>query len=138
MNAIHEVVLKNRLEQFRKRQRDDAEKAAAVHRPGRSGGQEDDAGADADVEPDDDDEEEEEEEEVNEDEDDFVEEYNPEMSPAPVEVGKMSLEDRRLPVIGEDDLLRSIVRSVFLHPECRTAIPHPMNTDHNSTPPVVP
>jgi hypothetical protein len=90
LNAIHEVVLKNRLEQFKKRQRDDAVKATET------ASRKEDVPAEAA---------EEEEEEV---EDDWVEEYAPEMSPEPVDVGRMSLDDRRAQVVDEMEHLRAI------------------------------
>lgn len=43
------------------------------------------------------------------DEDDWVEEYDPTMSPPPAEVSSMTLDDRRLPVIDEEDHIRAIV-----------------------------
>lgn len=48
------------------------------------------------------------------DEDDWVEEYDPEMSPPPAEVRDMTLDDRRLPIVEEEDHIRAIVSSVSL------------------------
>jgi hypothetical protein len=101
------VVLKNRLEQFKKRQRDDALKATeSGHRSTLEkqvtfgGDMQADMGEDAEAGEDADDE---------VDEDDWVEEYEPEMSPEPVEIRDMTLDDRRLPVIEEEDHIRAIV-----------------------------
>ena len=45
------------------------------------------------------------------DEEDFVEEYDPEMSPGPVDPRTMMLEERRLPIVDEEDELRALVIS---------------------------
>lgn len=108
LNSIHEVVLKNRLEQFKKRQRDDAMKASAsgnrpVSKEAANYGGDMQAAEMAEY----DQQAEEADDEV--DEDDWVEEYDPEMSPGPVETRDMTLEDRRLPVIEEEDHIRAIV-----------------------------
>ena len=105
LNSIHEVVLKNRLEQFKKRQREDAAKVQQE-----LGGTVLTTQADANVFggdmhadigiPDDADDE--------MDEDDYVEEYDPEMSPEPLDQRTMQFEERRLPIIDEDDNLRAI------------------------------
>ena len=106
LNSIHEVVLMNRLEQFKKRQREDAAKVQQE-----LGGtvltSQTDAnafGGDMHAEvgiPDDADDE--------MDEDDYVEEYDPEMSPKPLDQRTMQFEERRLPIIDEEDNLRAIV-----------------------------
>ena len=100
------MVLKNRLEQFKRRQREDAAKVQAE-----LGGvivnaqpDNDTFGGDMHAEvgiPDDADDE--------ADEDDFVEEYDPEMSPAPADPRTMQLEERRLPIVDEEDELRAVV-----------------------------
>lgn len=46
------------------------------------------------------------------DEDDWVEEYDPCMSPPPAIVADLSLEDRRLPIRLEEDELRILVRGI--------------------------
>jgi hypothetical protein len=87
-------VLKNRLEQFKKRQREDAAKAQAE-----MGGVvelmevTDGFGGDMHAEGAEDD--------FADDEDDFVEEYAPEMSPEPVDMYKLTPDERRLPVVTE-------------------------------------
>lgn len=43
------------------------------------------------------------------DEDDWVEEYDTEMSPGPVDVRNMTLEERKCPIIEEEDHVRAIV-----------------------------
>jgi hypothetical protein len=100
-------VLKNRLEQFKKRQRDDAAKVQAE-----LGGTMADSKAEynfggdmhADVsgpavgdEGDEDG-----------DEDDWVEAYQPEMSPPPADPKTMVLDDRRLPIVSEEDFFRDL------------------------------
>lgn len=106
MNSIHEVVLKNRLEQFKKRQREEAAKqqqelenkiiaqgeaatfGGDMHADGGNGEEyEDDA----------------------DDEDDFIEDYSRSMSPGPLELKTLGQEDRRLPVVSEQDFKRAIV-----------------------------
>ena len=94
-------MLKNRLEQFKKRQRDDAVKATET--ASRLKQEEAAAAAAAEAEggevPD--------EQEI--DEDDWVEEYEPEMSPEPVEVNRMAMDDRRCRIVDELEHLRAIV-----------------------------
>ncbi|KAK8864289.1 hypothetical protein IAR55_001535 [Kwoniella newhampshirensis] len=105
LNSIHEIVLKNRLEQFKRRQREDAAKVQAelggviVNSADNTFGG--DMRADAgDVELEDIEEE--------EDEDDYVEIYDKEMSPAPADPRTMVLEERRLPIVDEEDELRAL------------------------------
>ncbi|WVQ99282.1 hypothetical protein IAU59_006414 [Kwoniella sp. CBS 9459] len=112
LNSIHEVVLKNRLEQFKRRQREDAAKVQAelggviVNKPDDQFGGDMHAdagmgmgGSGADLG--DIDEEEEEEE-------DYVEAYDREMSPLPADPRTMVLDERRLPIIEEEDDLRAL------------------------------
>ncbi|TYJ57007.1 hypothetical protein B9479_002286 [Cryptococcus floricola] len=107
LNSIHEIVLKNRLEQFKRRQREDAAKVQAelggvlATNTNTFGG---DMHADAGVMPDEGDEADDEED----DEDDFIEDYNREMSPAIVDIRHMPIEERRLPIVREEDDLRQI------------------------------
>jgi hypothetical protein len=93
LNAVHEIVLKNRLELFRKRQREEAAKAQA------------EVGGDSDVEEDLDPDWEGEEEEVEED--DVVESYDPSMSPRPVDVTRLG-DDARLPTLTHSDYLAAL------------------------------
>ena len=98
-------MLKNRLEQFKKRQRDDAVKATET--ASRIKMEEAAAAAAAEAEgvlP--------EQEDV--DEDDWVEEYEPEMSPEPVDITQMTLDDRRSRVVDEMEHVRAIVRLLCL------------------------
>ncbi len=97
-------MIKNRLEQFKKRQREDAAKVQAE-----LGGvivkKSDDFGGDihaegGDVEDD---------EEEEEDEDDYVEEYKREMSPELWEPKELAMDERRLPIVNEEDDLRAMV-----------------------------
>ncbi|WRT66241.1 uncharacterized protein IL334_003194 [Kwoniella shivajii] len=107
LNSIHEVVLKNRLEQFKRRQREDAAKVQAElggvivnKNENQFGG---DMHADAgDVA------EELEDIEEDEDEDDYVEPYDTEMSPPPADPRTMILDERRLPIVDEEDELRAL------------------------------
>lgn len=100
-------MLKNRLEQFKKRQREDAAKAQAemggvldeTEDDGAFGGDMHAGGVEADVEDDED------------DEDDFIESYRPEMSPEPVDTAKMTPDDRRLPFVLEEDELRALFKA---------------------------
>jgi len=105
LNSIHEVVLKNRLEQFKKRQREEAAKqqqelgskmvaqgetsafGGDIHADGDGEGYEDDA----------------------DDEDDIIEDYSRSMSPGVVDVKDLAQEDRRLQVLTEAEFKRSIV-----------------------------
>jgi len=105
LNSIHEVVLKNRLEQFKKRQREEAAKqqqelgnkmvaqgetsafGGDIHADGDGEGYEDDA----------------------DDEDDIIEDYSRSMSPGVVDVRDLAQEDRRLQVLTEAEFKRSIV-----------------------------
>lgn len=106
LNSIHEVVLKNRLEQFKKRQRDEAakqqkelgEKMAAQREADAFGGDMHAEGVEA----------EEDEDEMG-DEDDVVEDYHRDMSPETVDVRAIAPEDRRLQVISEADFRRAVV-----------------------------
>ena len=99
----------NRLEQFKKRQREDAAKVQAelggviVNRKSEADNFGGDMHADIGDAEDADDE---------ADEDDYVEEYDPEMSPAPVDLRTMQLEERRLPIVDEEDELRALVGAV--------------------------
>ena len=96
----------NRLEQFKKRQREDAAKVQAelggviVNRKADA----DNFGGDmhADVG-------EGEEADDEADEDDWVEEYEGNMSPPPADLRTMQLEERRLPIVDEEDELRALV-----------------------------
>jgi len=47
--------------------------------------------------------------EADAEEDDFVEDYDPEMSPKPLDPRKMVLEERKLPIISEEDYISNIV-----------------------------
>ncbi|GMK59549.1 hypothetical protein CspeluHIS016_0801550 [Cutaneotrichosporon spelunceum] len=99
LNAVHEVVLKNRLELFRKRQRDEAAKAHVDL------GESDDEGeGESDLDPG-----WEGEEEVEEEveEDDKVEAYDPAMSPRPVDVARLG-DDARLPTLTHADYLAAL------------------------------
>jgi hypothetical protein len=93
----------NRLEQFKKRQREDAAKvqqelggvfAGGAPQGVYGGDLHMEGGNEADDEL---------------DEDDFVEDYDPEMSPAPADLRALHLEERKLPIVTEDDYLREIV-----------------------------
>lgn len=107
LNSIHEIVLKNRLEQFKRRQREDAAKVQAelggvlVSNENAFGG---DIHADAGAVPTGGDEADDEEE----DEDDYVEDYDREMSPPIAEPRTMGLDERRLPIVNEEDELRAL------------------------------
>lgn len=104
-------MLKNRLEQFKKRQREDALAAEAElarrpvgeKRPEAYGG---DIVADA---GDAYDSEEGEGEGHEVEEDDWVEEYDPEMSPEPVDMRYLPLEERRLPIFTPEGVQRDVV-----------------------------
>ena len=86
----------NRLEQFKKRQREDAAKVQAelggviVNRKSDADNFGGDMHADVGEVEDADDE---------ADEEDYVEEYDSEMSPGPVDIRAMQLEERRLPIV---------------------------------------
>ncbi|OWZ60198.1 cactin [Cryptococcus neoformans c45] len=107
LNSIHEIVLKNRLEQFKRRQREDAAKVQAelggvlVSNENAFGG---DIHADAGPVPTGGDEADDEEE----DEDDYIEDYDREMSPSIAEPRTMGLDERRLPIVNEEDELRAL------------------------------
>lgn len=90
LNAVHEIVLKNRLELFRKRQREEAARAQV----------EMESESEGDLDP-----EWEGEEEVEED--DAVEAYDPSMSPKPVDVSRLG-DDARLPTLTHADYLASL------------------------------
>lgn len=103
LNSIHEVVLKNRLEQFKKRQREDAAKVQAELGGTMASKAEDNFGGDMRAEVG-------EAEEIDDeaDEDDWVEAYQPEMSPSPADPKTMVLDDRRLPIVPEEDFFRTV------------------------------
>ncbi|WWC89448.1 uncharacterized protein L201_004372 [Kwoniella dendrophila CBS 6074] len=108
LNSIHEVVLKNRLEQFKRRQREDAAKVQAE-----LGGiivkkTEDQFGGDMHADVGDDDQVEMEDIEEEDDEDDYVEPYDREMSPLPADPKTMVLDERRLPIVLEEDDLQAL------------------------------
>lgn len=96
----------NRLEQFKKRQREDAARVqqelggvfAGGAPQGLFGG---DLGVEGGNDADD-----------ELEEDDFVEDYEPEMSPAPVDLRALHLEERKLPIVTEDDYLRELVSCI--------------------------
>ena len=97
------MVLKNRLEQFKKRQREDAARVQAelggVFANQSTG---DAFGGDIQAEGADDADDE-------MDEDDFVEEYDPCMSPVPVNLRAIHMDDRTLPIVTEEDCMRELV-----------------------------
>jgi hypothetical protein len=110
LNSIHEVVLKNRLEQFKKRQREDAAKVHAelgdmLKTTAQASA--DNFGGDMHAEIGEIADDEEADDEI--DEDDEVEPYDGSMSPKPVDTRTMQLEERRLPIIEEEDNLRALV-----------------------------
>lgn len=93
----------NRLEQFKKRQREDAARVQAelggvlvntADQQVFGGDMHADGGDEADDEM---------------DEEDFVEEYDQAMSPVPVDLRSLHLEERKLPIVTEDDYLRELV-----------------------------
>ncbi|WVQ67795.1 uncharacterized protein L199_006000 [Kwoniella botswanensis] len=108
LNSIHEVVLKNRLEQFKRRQREDAAKVQAelggviVNKNEQFGGD-----IHADI-GDQDEGEDGEDIDVDDDEDDYVEPYEREMSPLPADPKTMVLDERRLPIVDEEDEMRAL------------------------------
>ncbi|KAK4683925.1 cactin, partial [Tremellales sp. Uapishka_1] len=106
LNSIHTIVLKNRLEQFKKRQREDAAKVHAELGGVMANKKQDAFGGDIQAEAGD--LEEVDDEDVEEDEDDYVEDYDRGMSPEPVDPTKMTLEERRLPIVEEEDELRAL------------------------------
>ncbi|BEI81227.1 hypothetical protein CcaverHIS002_0203870 [Cutaneotrichosporon cavernicola] len=91
LNSVHEIVLKNRLELFRKRQREEAAKAQVDMEESEDEG---------DLDP-----EWEGEEEVEED--DAVEAYDPSMSPRPVDIKRLG-DDARLPTLTHADYLGAL------------------------------
>ncbi|KAL7421742.1 hypothetical protein Q5752_003513 [Cryptotrichosporon argae] len=102
LDSIHEVVLKNRLEQFKKRQREDAARVQAemagagageVAAVAAGGGGAGAGGAD------------------EADEDDWVEDYASEMSVELVERDRLGVEERWLPVVDEAAALRGLFAS---------------------------
>lgn len=103
------MVLKNRLEQFKKRQRDEAakqqkalgDKLAAEGDANAFGGDMHAEGADG-GDPEDD----------AEDEDDVVEDYSRGMSPEPVGVKDITPLDRRLQILSESDFMRALVSTL--------------------------
>ncbi|WVQ83197.1 hypothetical protein IAT38_005336 [Cryptococcus sp. DSM 104549] len=106
LNSIHEIVLKNRLEQFKRRQREDAAKYQAelggviVNSANRQfgGDMHADAGETVEIE----------EGAEDDDEDDYVEPYSKDMSPEPADPRTMQLDERRLPIVDEEDELRAL------------------------------
>ena len=100
------MVLKNRLEQFKKRQREEAakqqqelgNKIIAEGEAATFGGDMHADGGDG-----------EEYEDDADDEDDFIEDYSRSMSPGPVDLRTLAQEDRRIPVISEAEFRRAIV-----------------------------
>lgn len=105
LNSIHEVVLKNRLEQFKKRQREDAARVQA-EMGGTLAGQTQGSTLEGEMQTQGGDEADDEM-----DEDDLVEEYDPSMSPRPVELREIHMDDRRLPVVTEAQYLRDLASS---------------------------
>jgi hypothetical protein len=111
LNSIHEVVLKNRLEQFKKRQREDAAKVQAELGGTMASKAEDNFGGDMRAELG-------QAEEIDDeaDEDDWVEAYQPEMSPSPADPKTMVLDDRRLPIVPEEDFFRTVFEASLARP----------------------
>lgn len=93
--GIHEVVLRNRLELFKQRQREEAARAQADLAEAEAGG----AAADADDEG-----------AYEADEEDYVEAYERDMSPAPLDMAAMQADGElcHLRVVGEAELLRAL------------------------------
>jgi hypothetical protein len=102
--------LKNRLEQFKKRQREDAAKVHAELGASlrNTAAPTDNFGGDMHAEVGEIEDDEEADDEM--DEDDVIEDYDRDMSPFPADTRTMQLEERRLPIIEEEDNLRALVR----------------------------
>ena len=106
---MHEVVLQNRLEQLRLRQREDALKvqsdvaAQVTHAAGRAGGW----GAGANDGGDDMEDIDEEEEQIIEE--DMLEAYSEEMGPELFHPSKLSYEDKQVPVVDELEEKKKLV-----------------------------
>lgn len=98
------------MEQFKKRQREDAARVQTELATGSAKRDNVPFGGDMRAEAAGDDEA---DDEMEEQEDDWIEEYTKEMSPAPQEISKMIIEERRLPIVYEDDEWRAIVSSVI-------------------------
>jgi hypothetical protein len=102
-------VLKNRLEQFKKRQREEAAKQQqALGQKMVAQGEADTFGGDMHADSG----------EVNgeaeddaDDEDDIIEEYSRSMSPTPINLKDAVVEDRRLPVLTEKEFKQALVRA---------------------------
>lgn len=94
LNSIHEIVLKNRLEQFKKRQREDAAKVQA-ELGGALSAQvraENSVAADDNAEG--------------------IEAYDPSMSPQRVPISELPAADRNLPMVKASGALRDLVSYV--------------------------
>lgn len=100
LHQIHLVVIQNRLEQLRHRQREAALKVqeelggTLAHQAGQEGGMEEMAGLEQDQE---------------DGEAEELEEYEPEMSPEPVDPRRLPDNDSKLPIVNEEDALRALV-----------------------------
>jgi hypothetical protein len=102
LHAMHEVVLQNRLEQLRLRQREDAARVqsdvAALVNPMATAGEPEDL---EDIE----------EEDIEEE---LVEQWSPDMEAPLVDAAKLSYEDKAVPQVSERDELRKLVRRFWL------------------------
>ena len=103
MKNLHEVVVRNRLEQLRKRQRDEALQAqeellAGVAKSASRKWDKEHVTVDAEVA----------EKEVVPDEE--MEPYDRSMSPALIDITKVPLEDREIDILTEQEDLRTLVR----------------------------
>ena len=104
LKAMHEVVVRNRLEQLRKRQRDEAMVAQEELLAGntkkplaRAWGGDMHAVAIQEVKN------------AKDDGEDAQETYGRFMSPAPIDLKRLSYEDRQLPIISEEEDIRMLV-----------------------------
>lgn len=101
LNSLHEVVVRNRLEQLRKRQRDEALQAQNELLAGVAKSASRTWGGDmtAEAVP--------EREDIPKEED--VEEYERSMSPALLDIKKLSYDDRQIKVVSEKDDIENLV-----------------------------
>lgn len=105
---MHEVVVRNRLEQLRKRQRDEAlvaqeELLAGNTKPlARAWGGDMHAVATQDIK------------DTEGAAEDMPEAYERSMSPMPIDLKRLSYEDRQLPIISEEEDIQMLV-SIYIH-----------------------
>ncbi len=108
LHQIHLVVIQNRLEQLRQRQREQALKVQEE-----LGGTLAEAELVAEMQNRPEERDEADEDDLMAEEAEEVEEYSRDMSPEPLQAKQLKFEDRSLPIVNEEDDMRALVSSRY-------------------------